>query len=197
MEPHHVRRYSEGMTQQTPPSPPRRVLLQTEDAEAKKGRGGCLAMGAVLGIIFGIMVGLYALPPILKSIYGEKVVAVGEVYETEGRTIRVTEVTAGRDPLEEATGDVITVVVRTTGWPTNEPRPGRYRLEVETVDDWVNPLGQPANAPPPADLAPGEQEVILRFPIPAGLTVETVRAPDLHLEDPLVKFELPAAEIVR
>ncbi len=211
MEPTGARTYPELVTEApTSNEPgddrPKRVLLQ-DPKEDTKGRGGCLALGGVLGVLFGIMFALYALPPILRHYYGEENVDVGEVYEDEGRTIRVTGVLVGLDPLTigpniagaagTADEDVVTVVVRTTGWPTDEPREGRYRLEIEGIEDWVNPLppitGEMTSDPP---LAAGEQEVHLRFAIPPGLTAETVKPAELHLEDPLVKFVLPEARIV-
>lgn len=187
-----------------PEQEPRRVLLKSED-ESTKGRGGCLALGAVLGVIFGIMFALYGLPPILKHYYGEKNVAVGAAYESEGRTIRVLGVTAGFDPLTVGTEpagtpakDVIVVTVRTTGWAENEPRQGRYRLEVEGVHDWLNPLpaidAEVQRDPP---LAAGEQEVWLRFAMPEGISAESVRPVELHLEEPRVKFQLPEAKVLQ
>lgn len=194
-------RYPLGVSQAE--QEPRRVLLKTED-ESTKGRGGCLALGGVLGVIFGIMFALYGLPPILKHYYGEKNVAVGAVYEKDGRTLQVVSVTAGFDPLTvgtETAGSaakaVIVVTVRSTGWPENEPRQGRYRLEVADVHDWLNPLpaieAEVQRVPP---LAAGEQEVWLRFAMPEGLSAQSVRPVELHLEEPRVKFQLPAVKVL-
>ena len=63
---------------------PRRVVIEKPDE--KQDRTGCLAVGAILGIVVGIMVGMYALPPILKDIYGESTVEANTTFEGDGRS---------------------------------------------------------------------------------------------------------------
>ena len=142
---------------------------------------GCMAWGAALGIIVGIMVALYALPPILRSIYGEKTIAHGEVYEADGKRIEV--VSAARD------GDQLVVLLRlrsNQAWATNEDD---WQLEVSTQDDWL-PALEPDPKVPGTDFAlelAEERILVLRFVAPERTDAEPA---ELHLRSPRVGFRL-------
>jgi hypothetical protein len=45
------------------------------------GRTGCIAVGAVLGIVAGALFTFFGLPPILHHFLGETHIGVGETYE--------------------------------------------------------------------------------------------------------------------
>lgn len=166
------------------PAPVVRRRLQSGTPEDKKGRGGCLATGAILGVIIGIMFALYGLGPILRHFYGEEEVAAGQAWVDGEQRLQVTNVRVGPD-AEGGTGEpVIFVTVAREGFIDDEPRPGRFRLEVERIEDWLLPLAQL----PVSDTSTGD--ILLRFDVPEGLDPSTVNPVAVHLEDPLVRFEI-------
>jgi len=139
-----------------------------------------MAWGAVLGVIFGIMVGLYALPPILKSIYGVDQVALGETWEDGGRTMRVLSVTQVDRAPAGATAVQIEVGVAE-----------RWQIDGEDFE---------------LELADGERVDLVDVPeggfvfepgSPTGTTLTFARLPGqeaeaayLHLSSPRVRFDL-------
>ena len=81
------------------------------------------------------------------------------------------------------------ITVTSEGFAENEPRPGRFRLEVDGVESWVSPLPQLPVSEPPDPVA---TKTVLRFAIPDGLDARAVNPVALHLEDPRVRFALAA-----
>ena len=180
------------MTEETPgggpeAQPVRRRLQSAGDADTK-GRNGCLVTGAILGIIFGLTFAFYGLPPILRHYYGEEKVATGEAFVDGQRSISVASIAAQSPGFGEDL-EAFIIEVRTTGFPVDEPRAGRFRLEIEGMEGWLAPAA--GSGPPTGDfgLAEGERAIILRFVVPS--TNPAVAKPvALHLEDPRVKFDL-------
>lgn len=169
------------------PAPVVRRRLQTGNPEDKKGRGGCLATGAILGVIFGIMFALYGLGPILRHFYGEDKIDAGQAWVDGEQRLQVTGVRVGPDAEGGSGKPVIFVTVEREGFAEDEPRPGRFRLEVARIEDWILPLAQlPGGG--------GTAEILLRFPVPEGLDPSTVNPVAVHLEDPLVRFEIGEVE---
>lgn len=141
-----------------------------------------MAWGAVLGIIAGIMIALYALPPILRSIYGEQTVSAGSVYEAEGKRIEVVAVAREGDTFEAR------LMVRSSQtWDIDQDD---WQLEVSTADDWIRAMpADPALPDTTFAFELGEERVLLlRFPAPGRVDA---RAVALHLASPRLKFELP------
>ncbi len=140
-----------------------------------------MAWGAVLGIIAGIMVAVYALPPILRSIYGEEELAYREAYDAEGRRIEVTAV-------ERIDGVFfVHLDVRTNQtWTMTEDD---WQLEVTTQDDWLAALAPDPGVPETSfELSLAEtRRLVLRFKAPNRVDAEPVA---LHLSDPRLGFAL-------
>lgn len=158
----------------------RRRLDQPEETG---NRAGCLFLGAVLGIIVGIMFALYGLPPILRSIYGEESVAMGATFDGDGRVIRVVDVTRSAEPARF----LVTISAETAkSWDLG---PGDAKLEISTQDEWVEALPpDPADPRTSFDFVLGqEREMLLRFPAPTRVDAEPVA---LHLAHPRVRFDL-------
>jgi hypothetical protein len=161
------------------PGAPRRRRLQTE--EKRNLPIGCMAWGGVLGILVGIMFALYAMPPILRSIYGPEKVASGETYNADAKQITVVDVT--RD------GDLFLVTLDFRTNKTFETEPADWKLEVATQDDWLEAL-PPDSAQPDTSLdfeLGRERTLVLRFNAPERVDAEPVA---LHLADPRVRFAL-------
>ncbi len=168
----------------------RRRLEQPSAEKAK--RSGCLTWGAVLGVLVGIMLGIYALPPILKHYYGEKVVAAGETYEGDDKAIRLVDIRVTEIP-DSSPGEglsfvVAHIVVRPDAeW---EVRRDHFTLELDGVGDWVQAIALGDAADTVLTLPGGvETNLTVLFPGPenesAPLTPEA-----LHLSEPRVKFEI-------
>jgi hypothetical protein len=143
-------------------------------------------LGAVLGVIVGIMFALYGLPPILRSIYGEKSVADGATFEGDGRVILVVAVERIPEP------DLFLVSLDITSNKTWEVGPDSFQLEISTQDDWIPALPADSRLETSFDFVLGEQRtLLLRFEAPARLDARPV---ELHITDPRVKFELESRE---
>ncbi|HMO54290.1 MAG TPA: hypothetical protein PJ994_07285 [Tepidiformaceae bacterium] len=163
------------------PERPRRVVL--EKAEEKQDRTGRLAIGAILGVVAGIMIGIYALPPILRGFYGETTVEANTTYEGDGRTIRVV----GWEVIAEDPFDVrVTVDIRSNkSWDISL---ADWTLEVEGIKEWQRAAsaesnGQPGHAIPLAE----DVRLSLQFLVEgSGTEIPTMEA--LHLANPRLKF---------
>jgi len=159
-----------------------------EPKPGAEGRGGCIAAGALLGIVVGAVFTFYGLPPILRSIFGETSVAVGAAFEGDAKVIRVEQVST------DAAAGLALVTLRITTNKTWYPRPGDFELEFSAGGGRVK-----ANPPDPSQPAPAldfalaeERTLLLRFPVPSkpGATPKA-----LHLAPPAVRFDL--AGVVR
>jgi len=171
----------------------RRIEEPTED---QKKRSGCLVWGGVLGVLVGIMVGVYALPPILRHYYGETKVATDEFYRGDGKAIRVTTLGQASEPLGEVAAGmkredffVTVVAVSEKEW---QPKATDFSLELRELGTWrqaseASVDGKPLVRVPPAT----ETEIQLHFVVeylPAEAEKLTPKA--LHLSDPRVRFDL-------
>jgi len=140
-----------------------------------------MAWGGVLGIIAGVMVALYALPPILRSFYGEEGVDYGAAYSADGRHIEVVAVSRDMDVI------IVRLTVRSNQlWSTTEED---WQLEVTGLDDWLPALPPDPSIPETSfelELAT-ERTLVLRFSAPGA---EVADAAELHLADPRVAFSL-------
>lgn len=175
---------------------PRRRRLEPAPGEAPSGRKGCIVLGAVLGVVVGGTFAFYGLPPILRSIYGEKHVAAGATYRGDAKELRITAVDAGSDrrgqssdprfPADEPSISVELAVRTDKTW---RPEIGDFRLELTTGGEWVHARAPVAGVPETAlDFALSEpRTLLLRFPIPARVDA---RPKALHLESPRVRFAL-------
>jgi hypothetical protein len=159
-----------------------RRRLQTGQPGGSEGRSGCLMLGALLGVIAGIMVGLYALPPILKSIYGVESVARFDTYSGNGKHIRVLAVQS--PPTSAVSPDSIVVTLSVAADERWETSAEKWRLELADGERLEGLIV----APEPAVFEAGVPgQLVLRFPLLPGH--EPV--PEyLHLGGPRVRFEL-------
>lgn len=172
----------------------RRVLDQP--SPEKEGRAGCLTVGAILGVIVGIMVGLYALPPILKGLYGEKRIDAGETYRGDAKVITVTEVGRPSAPLGEVSSpdlrrDDIFVAVTMASNKTWAPELGDWTIEVEDVEDWIEAVDATTDGAPGLRAPLGEEVVVeLHFVVERPREAGQLELVALHLAEPRVRFAL-------
>ncbi|MEO8539010.1 MAG: hypothetical protein ABI577_04655 [bacterium] len=176
---------------------PVRRRIEQPSEETKK-RNGCLMWGAILGILAGIMVGVYALPPILRHYYGEAHVAADEFYSGDGKAIRIEKLGQASEPLGEAAAGMrredffasITVVTNAS-W---SPRPTDFSLQFKGVKHWEQAADAKVNGQPLTEIVPGgETTVELHFVVelPSDAFPE-LEAEALHLSDPRVRFAIAA-----
>jgi len=174
--------------------PARRRIEQPTEDQAK--RSGCLLWGGVLGVLVGIMVGIYALPPILKHYYGETVVGVNEAYRAEGKSVVLLDVSQASEPLGEAPAGMrredffaYLEVHSDAAWQLEATD---FTLEFKELDDWqkateATVAGQPLTTVIRHYETTIELHWVVELPLDEvdSLTVEAV-----HLSDPRVKFEV-------
>lgn len=177
------------MTQQV-----RRRIEQPSEDRAK--RSGCLIWGGVLGVLVGIMVGVYALPPILRHYYGETKVAADEFYRGEGKVIRISTLGQSSEPLGEARQGmqredwfVTIVVVSQDRW---QPKVSDFSLEFNEIGQWQQATDATSGGLPFEAVEPGsENQVELHFVaefLPKDADSLTPKA--LHLSEPRVRFAI-------
>jgi hypothetical protein len=158
---------------------PQRRRLDTE--EKRSLPVGCMAWGGVLGILVGIMVALYAMPPILRSIYGPEKVDYQQTYEADAKRASVESVVRDGDLF------LVTLAFRTN--KTFETSVEDWKLEMTTQDDWAEALPVDSAIPETSlDFELGrERTLLLRFPAPSRTDAEPIA---LHLAEPRVRFAL-------
>jgi hypothetical protein len=152
--------------------------------------------GGVLGVLVGIMVGVYALPPILRHYYGEEKVAAGESYRGEGKVIRIDAIGQASDPLGEAAPGMrrfdffVSVVILTE----DEWRPPltHFAAEFKEIEDWQEAdLASSGDEQSILVLAREESEIELHFVVELPLDeAEQLTLEALHLSDPRVRFDI-------
>ncbi len=146
-----------------------------------RGRWGCIALGAALGIVFGAVFAFYGLPPILRSIYGEATIGPGATYTGDAKELVVIAV--------ERTGAEVAVRLDARTNKTWRPEASDFTLQLSTGGDWIE-----ARPPAPGDPATSldfelgvRRNLVLIFLIPPGRDGEPQW---LHLSSPRVRFKL-------
>lgn len=191
----HIARFAHLGAQWDVTQQPARRRLEQPSAE-KERRSGCLVTGAVLGVLVGIMVGLYALPPILRNIYGETKVAAGEVYRADGKVISLAAAARAPDPVGDPSAGMrredffVDLTVRSN--KTWDPLITDFTIEVDGVKDWIKAADATTNGEPGLRI-PLAEEVTVRLhfivEVPAASTA-SLAAEAVHLSDPRVRFAL-------
>jgi hypothetical protein len=178
----------------TEPAIPVRRRIEQPSAEKAK-RSGCLMWGAVLGVLVGIMVGVYALPPILKHYYGEKTVEPGETYgESAGTRITLASIGQASEPLGEASPGMRRFdyfgSVTATFSNNRELKADDFSLELNEVGKWQRAVSLDDE---PTLYIPEFTETIFAIhfivEVPEG-DAGKLTPHALHLSDPRVKFEI-------
>jgi len=174
----------------------RRRVPVDRDGTGGGPRAGCLALGAILGILAGIMVALYALPPILNAIYGEKVIKPGDTGEAGGHSFAVRSFAAGPDLLCEglpgcpaASLQIRLAVTAGDAWT---PVAEDFSVEFRRFRTWIEAM-EPLPGRSETALAwdAGEKRTaVLRFPLPLGALPDDVEPVAVHIRDPRLRLEL-------
>lgn len=142
------------------------------------------------------MVGIYALPPILRNIYGETRVAADEFYRGDARIIRVQSAGRASEPLGDPSPGMrredffVQLTIRSN--KTWAVAVTDFTLEVEGVKDWIKAAQATTGGEPGLNIPFGEEVTVeLHFiaEVPAGSSA-TLAAEALHLADPRVRFAL-------
>ncbi len=179
----------------TSSEPGRRILLQQPSPD-RQGRAGCITAGAIIGILAGIMVGLYVLPPVLRSIYGETRVAAGETYQGDGRTITVEAIGIASEPLGEPSPGMqrrdVSIRLRIANNKTWDATLADWTLEVAGIENWLPAAaattnGQPGFTPPLGQVSIVELAFVVERP---ATDAADLRLEALHLANPRVRFAL-------
>ncbi len=157
------------------------------------GRTGCIALGAALGIVAGALFAFFGLPPILHHFFGETRIAAGEAYEGDAKVIRVTGVSVGNPPpgTEVTSPRVAYVSLVVTTNKTWSPGPSNFRLELSNGDRVKANNPAKAITDSALDFELGvERTLTLIFDLPGKFELVPRY---LHVSDPPVRFDLPAA----
>jgi hypothetical protein len=152
--------------------------------------------GGVLGVLVGIMVGVYALPPILRHYYGEEKVAAGKKYEDSGTSISLVSLRQASDPLgEPAPGmrrfDFFASVAYVAN--NNISLSARaFSLEFEELEEWRVASSATSGGEPLVSLREFTEATIeLHFIVEVPRAdAEQITPRALHLSDPRVRFDI-------
>ncbi|MGH2609727.1 MAG: hypothetical protein ACRDHF_11670 [Tepidiformaceae bacterium] len=164
----------------TEPEPQRaRVRIEDPLPEPDPVRTGCLWAGGVLGVIAGVVVTFLAVPSILNFLFPSETIEVGKTFENDKLTMRVESVERA-EFLDEFGYAVRLWVDARSSWSPSEEN------FVLVLDD-----GTEIRAGNP-NLRFPQGEVTIRLEFPAGAEPDLAEPDSLHIEEPPVKFELPA-----
>lgn len=182
----------DGSTSESDASAAVRRRLEDPGAKKTEGRFGCLLTGAILGIIFGATFAFYGLPPILRAIYGEEHIGLGETYSGDGKSLRVESLRTPGDGSDTSAQAIVHVFLSVRTNKTWNPQIDDFQLELSSGGDWIEPLPSVPAVVESSLLFPlGEERLLLlRFRLPEA-NAEPYR---LHLAEPRVRFDLPPVE---
>ncbi len=157
----------------------RRRVTAKEAAGEDPGRRRILVLGAVLGVIAGALIALFAIPPVFDRYFGVADVELGTAYRDGGLEVRVERV----ETVAAASGAPVVrislkVVDRAASWC---PASDRLLLEVA---GGVKVGRLVAVSVPKCDNVAMSESVVLEFPA-AGATPEV-----LHSEALDARFHL-------
>jgi hypothetical protein len=172
----------------TEPTLVRRPVPEKEP-EDTTGRRGCIAVGALLGVVAGAVFALFGLPPIIHHYFGTASIAVGETYRGDGKNIRVESVALREAGLAPAQGSAPAWFVTLTLNPTRPWETAYDNFELE-LEDGTRLTATPATGDVIAPLTFRAAETAglpLRFDPPAG---RAGIAKQLRMKSPSVRFDI-------
>jgi len=156
-------------------------------------RRGCLWIGGVLGVIAGVIVAFFAMPPLLDLLFPPEHVAVGETFDHEGRVVTVRELRAldatPADPEGSQRWRVIVDLTAARSWTLKFDT---FQLRLESGDELktnaIETRDLPVNGGEGVRLPLGEPTLVtLHFIAPNADDLPE----QLILDDPQVQFDLP------
>lgn len=175
---------------------PQRTRVRVEDPtpEPDPARTGCLWAGGILGVIVGVIVTFLAVPQILNFLFPSETIEVGETFEDSKLTIQVGQVLAEELEIDPGGRPAYVVSLTVEARSTWSAKYAAFVLVLEDDTELHARARSRSHDEPdfPDDLKvpQGTSTLELLF-----FDVErmTLAPPDsLHLEEPPVKFELPA-----
>ena len=136
---------------------PNRKRLSIDQDAAPGNRRGCLITGAILGVLAGLIVGLFVVPPLINRYFADNPIQPGQPYEAESAEITLQKASVVSEIVEvELTIDAF------SDW-----KPVHTDFTIKFPDDEVV-VALPAdpNVPPTnlTFLAGQSRTLLLRFP---------------------------------
>ena len=139
-------------------------------------------------MIVGVVVTFLAVPQILNFLFPSETIEVGETFEDGKLAIRVEAVTRGEFLTGEFGYAVTLAVDAESSW--RPPRENFVLVLEDGAEIKASNLDAGATSEDRERIPQGESTLTLEFP--AGFDAELAVPESLHLEEPPVKFELPA-----
>jgi|GEM_PF-5809251 len=170
-----------------------RRRVDTEQKVEDPGRRGCLWLGAILGIIAGVLFAFFAMPPLLAWLFPPEHIAVGETLDHEGRMATVRELrplaSASVDPEGSQRWRVIVEVRADRTWVLDNET---FQLRLDSGDEVPTAAfdhdGKAQTTEKGLRLPLGEPILLtLTFVVPDG----QAQPEKLILDDPQAEFDLP------
>jgi hypothetical protein len=154
--------------------------------------------GGVLGVLVGIMVGIYALPPILKHYYGETVVEAAEPVTRDGKRLSLESFNVTEHLNQTAVPFQTDFHVYSSFLVVSEEEwmPGveLFTLEIDGVEKWqaATRVAIPADVQDRI-LANTPTKLIVEFDISLAEedAPEAFGPEAIHLSEPRIKFKVP------
>jgi hypothetical protein len=165
----------------------RRRLEQPEPATPPNIRRLYWYGGAALGVLAGVLIALFVVPPIFDRYFGIADVELGHSHETEAVTL--AGASAGLSADDPTRFEILLDVTGNSGWC---PTPADFRLELRGNVSIGAPRLDPAADDCAATGAPIDTPTLaVSFPA-NGRTADQLHI--LHITDPKVRFWLQPGE---
>ena len=79
---------------------PNRKRFSIDQDAAPGNRRGCLVTGAILGVLVGLIVGFFVVPPLINRYFTDNPIQSGQPYKAENAEITLHKISVGSEILE-------------------------------------------------------------------------------------------------
>lgn len=151
-----------------------------------QGRRGCLLIGAALGIVAGVLIAFFVLPPVFGHFFGTADIELGKTYAGDGKVIRIVNAERQPGPDGQLYPGVFVVRLEVMTNKTWAPVGADFQLEMSGIDGRRYPA---SSNPALGGVLPLGNRIglVLTF---AGTERRDVLPLKLHLRSPEVRFHL-------
>ncbi len=139
---------------------PNRKRLSIDQDASPGNRRGCLVTGAILGVLAGLIVGLFVVPPLINRYFADNPIQPGQPYEAENAEITLQKA------YEAENAEIFEVELTIDAFSDWKPAHTDFTIKFPDDDEVVVALPADPNVPLTnlTFLAGQSRTLLLRFP---------------------------------